>query len=146
MFILGHRTWRGESGKHYRFKITLSKKGLPDAPGLYVFVRRRFVVLEEPLYVGKAANLRGRLVGHEKWGRAFWYYGATERHVMVIGEERDRVRIEEDLIRALKPRMNDQMVPRSARDLPKNAALRKKWFDRNWMSLWLNGRRNAPSR
>jgi hypothetical protein len=147
MLFIGHRLWRGESGKLYRFKITLTKNGLPDGAGIYVFVRRRFVVFLEPLYVGKAASLRGRLLGHEKWGRAFWFYGATERHIMEIEEERDRVRIEEDLVRGLKPRMNDQMVPRSARDLPKDPTLRKTWYDRNWMSIWLGGgRRKAAAR
>jgi excinuclease UvrABC nuclease subunit len=71
MFLFGHRRWRGESGTRYRFKITLTENGLPqDSGGIYVFVRRRLGFILEPLYVGKAANLRGRLVGHEKWARA----------------------------------------------------------------------------
>lgn len=144
MLLFGRHTWRGESGAHYRFKVTLTKKGLPEDGGLYVMVRRRFVFLMEPLYVGKAASLRSRLLGHEKWGRAFWYYGATERHVLTVDEERERQIIEEDLIRGLKPRMNDMMIPRSARDMPTHGALRKKWMDRNWMKLWLGG--NGGSR
>ncbi|KAF0172959.1 MAG: GIY-YIG nuclease family protein [Hyphomonadaceae bacterium] len=139
MLLFGWHTWRGESGARYRFKVTLTKKGLPEDGGLYVMVRRRFVFLMEPLYVGKAASLRSRLLGHEKWGRAFWYYGATERHVLKIKEERERQIIEEDLIRGLKPRMNDMMIPRGAKDLPTHGALRKKWMDRNWMKLWLGG-------
>lgn len=144
MLLFGWHTWRGESGARYRFKVTLTKKGLPEDGGLYVMVRRRFVFLMEPLYVGKAASLRSRLLGHEKWGRAFWYYGATERHVLTVDEERERQIIEEDLIRGLKPRMNDMMIPRSARDMPTHGALRKKWMDRNWMKLWLGG--NGGSR
>lgn len=139
MIPFGWHVWRGESGARYRFKITLTKKGLPDTGGVYVFVRRRFVFFMEPLYVGKAAGLRSRLVGHEKWGRAYWYYGATERHVLHIPQERERQIVEEDLIRSLKPRMNDMMVPRGARDLPRSGALRKKWMDRNWMKIWLGG-------
>jgi hypothetical protein len=139
MLLFGGHVWRGESRARYRFKITLTKKGLPEPGGIYVFVRRRFVFLLEPLYVGKAHSLRGRLLGHEKWGRAFWYYGATERHVIEVNEERERQIIEEDLIRGLKPRMNDMMIPRSASDLPTHRELRKKWMDRNWMKLWLGG-------
>lgn len=114
MFLFGSHSWRGESGKRYNFRIVLTKKGLPDdgVGGIYVFVRRRWVFFLEPLYVGKAADLRSRLLGHEKWGRAYWYYGATERHVLgPIAEEADRRAVEEDLIRGLKPRMNDVEIP-----------------------------------
>jgi hypothetical protein len=77
--------------------------------------------LIEPLYVGKAADIRGRLLGHEKWPRALWYYGATERYVLYpIRDEIDRRRIEEDLIRSLKPRMNDVEIPQ-ANQAPKPA-------------------------
>jgi hypothetical protein len=143
MVLFGWKTWRGESGARYRFKVTLTKRGLPDKGGLYVFVRRRFVFFLEPLYVGKAHSLRSRLVGHEKWGRAYWYYGATERHVLLDPIERERQIIEEDLIRGLRPRMNDMLVPRSAADLPSHEVLRKKWMDRNWWSLWLKGNQRA---
>jgi hypothetical protein len=146
MLLFGWHVWRGESGARYRFKITLTKNGLPEPGGIYVFVRRRFVFLMEPLYVGKAHSLRGRLLGHEKWGRAYWFYGATERHVMKVDEERERQIIEEDLIRGLKPRMNDMMVPRGVNDLPSSRELRKKWMDRNWMRLWLGGGRRAAAR
>lgn len=114
MFLFGWRSWRGESGRTYRFKITLTKKGLPrnEEGGIYMFVRRRFVFFLEPLYVGKAVNTRQRLLGHEKWGRAYWYYGATERHFHgPILDEFERRRIEEDLIHALKPPMNDVEIP-----------------------------------
>ncbi len=131
MFLFRRHSWRGESGQRYRFKIALTKKGLPrdGIGGIYVFVRRRFVFLLEPLYVGKAHDLRSRLLGHEKWPRAFWYYGATERHVHYpIEGEMDRRRVEEDLIRGLTPRMNDQEIPDLARDdAPVNADLRTLW-------------------
>jgi hypothetical protein len=94
----------------------LTKKGLPQqgTGGIYVFVRRRFGFFLEPLYVGKAHDLRNRLMGHEKWPRAFWYYGATERYILhPIRDEVDRRRIEEDLIHGLKPRMNDVEIPKA---------------------------------
>lgn len=131
MFLFGAHSWRGESGKRYRFKCVLTKKGLPkdDRGGIYVFVRRRFIFWLEPLYVGKAANLRSRLLGHEKWGRAYWYYGATERQVLgPIKEEADRRRIEEDLIRGLRPRMNDVEIPDAeGKRAPSNEKLRTRW-------------------
>lgn len=116
MFLFGSHHWRGESGRRYRFRPVLTKEGLPKegVGGIYVFVRRRWVFFLEPLYVGKAHELRSRLLGHEKWPRAFWYYGATERHVHEgIVEEADRRAVEADLIRGLKPRMNDVEIPQA---------------------------------
>ncbi len=114
MFLFSAHSWRGESGRRFKFKCVLSKRGLPPegVGGIYVFVRRRWVFWLEALYVGKAHDLRSRLLGHEKWGRAYWYYGATERFVLgPIRDERDRRRVEEDLIRGLSPRMNDVEIP-----------------------------------
>ncbi|HRP10050.1 MAG TPA: hypothetical protein PLK37_03365 [Terricaulis sp.] len=133
MFFFGPHSWRGESGRRYRFKCVLTKKGLPPAGqgGIYVFVRRRWAFFMEPLYVGKAHDLRNRLLGHEKWGRAYWYYGATERYVLgPIRDEVDRRRIEEDLIRALKPRMNDVSIPQAnGAPRPKRTAAAARAFD-----------------
>jgi hypothetical protein len=127
MFFFGAHSWRGQSGRRYRFKCVLTKAGLPPAGsgGIYIFVRRRWAFFMEVLYVGKAHDLRSRLLGHEKWGRAFWYYGATERYVLgPIRDEVDRRRIEEDLIKGLKPRMNDLEIPqaRAARGRTAQAA------------------------
>lgn len=132
MFFFGAHSWRGESGRRYRFKCVLTKQGLPPqgVGGIYVFVRRRFAFLMEPLYVGKAHDLRSRLNGHEKWPRAFWYYGATERYVLgPIRDEVDRRRIEEDLIRGLKPRMNDMEIPQAKAAKPKRRAAAARAFD-----------------
>jgi len=125
MFFFGAHSWRGESGQRYRFRCVLTKNGLPPegVGGIYVFVRRRWAFFLETLYVGKAHDLRSRLLGHEKWGRAYWYYGATERYVMgPIHDEMDRRRIEEDLIRGLKPRMNDMEIPSAVASRPKRRA------------------------
>ena len=125
MWILfGWHTWWGESGRPYRFKITLTPKGLPNDGGIYVFVQRRFVFFLFPLYIGKAANFKSRLIGHERWWEAWWKRGATERHVLVLKKESDRARVEEDLIRRYQPRMNNILVPRGSNDAPNNKRLR----------------------
>ncbi len=132
MFFFGAHSWRGESGRRYRFRCVLTKKGLPEqgVGGIYVFVRRRWAFYLEPLYVGKAHDLRNRLMGHEKWPRAFWYYGATERYVLgPIRDEVDRRRIEEDLIRGLKPRMNDMEIPQAKAAKTKRRAAAARAFD-----------------
>jgi hypothetical protein len=119
MFFFGGRNWRGESGRRYKFKCVLTNAGLPPpgVGGVYLFVRRRFAFFLEVLYVGKAHELRSRLMGHEKWPRAFWYYGATERYVHgPIAEEAERRLVEEDLIHGLRPRMNDVEIPNPEHD------------------------------
>ncbi len=132
MFFFGAHSWRGASGRRYRFKCVLTKAGLPPGGvgGIYVFVRRRFGFWLEPLYVGKATDLRSRLMGHVKWSRADWYYGATERYVLgPIRDEVDRRRIEEDLIKGLKPRMNDMEIPQARAARPRRTAAATRLFD-----------------
>ena len=135
IFLFGWHTWWGESGRPYRFKITLTKKGLPDEGGIYVFVQRRFVFFLFPLYIGKATNFRNRLIGHERWWEAWWKRGATERHVMVVKKPGDRARVEEDLIRNYQPRMNDILIPRGADDAPNNKRLRRWWKFKRFFRL-----------
>ena len=139
-WLLGKHFWRGESGRRYGFSSAWTKNGIPnDKGGIYIFVKMRLGFFPKALYVGKAANLRGRLVGHEKWGTAWWILGATERHVMPVGSEEERRMIEEDLIRGLKPKMNDVQMPRSADDAPNSEELRRWWqFKRNIVA-WFQG-------
>jgi hypothetical protein len=133
MFFFGAHSWRGESGRRYRFRCVLTKQGLPPngTGGIYIFVRRRWAFFLEVLYVGKAHDLRSRLLGHEKWGRAYWYYGATERYVLgPIRDEVDRRRIEEDLIRGQKPRMNDMEIPEAKGAKPRRTARAARLLDK----------------
>jgi hypothetical protein len=131
--LFGWHTWRGESGRTYRFKIALTRRGLPPRGGVYIFVQRRFVFFLFPLYIGKAANFRSRLIGHERWGEAWWKRGATERHVLVIRNAGDSARIEEDLIRRYRPRMNNVHIPRARDDAPNDRRLRRAW---QWRRFW----------
>ncbi|MEO0981915.1 MAG: GIY-YIG nuclease family protein [Pseudomonadota bacterium] len=141
MMPFGWHVWRGESRRRYRFNITLTHRGLPEASGIYVFVRRRFFFFLTPLYVGKAANLRGRLVGHERWSEAWWRRGATERHILRLASETQRRRIEEDLVRGLKPVMNDVHVPRDAKDAPNDDKLSRHWKSKR--SYWAEAKKAA---
>lgn len=133
MFFFGKHTWRGESGQRYKLKCVLDKNGMPPAGvgGIYVFVRRHWAFFLQPLYVGKAHDIRNRLLGHEKWGRAYWYYGATERYILhPVPEEIDRQRIEEDLIKGLMPPMNDaEMGSADPKQNARRDAMLKRWFE-----------------
>ncbi|MEO1474818.1 MAG: GIY-YIG nuclease family protein [Pseudomonadota bacterium] len=126
MIFRRHR-WHGETGKPYRFRITMTDNGLPDGGGLYVFVRRRFLFWLTPLYVGKAANFKNRLIGHERWLEAWHKRGATERHILRCDDRQKQARYEEDLIRGLQPVMNDIHIPRGQKDAPNDKRLRRRW-------------------
>ncbi len=132
MFFFGSHHWKGESGERYKFRARLTSKSIPEAAGIYIFVRRRWAFILVPLYIGKAASLRGRLFGHERWWEAWWKRGATEVHTLSVKSGDERARIEEDLIRNYTPRMNDMLVPRGRNDQPSNRRLRKLWRWRRW--------------
>ena len=127
MFLFRRHRWRGESRASYRFRILLTDKAIANQGGIYIFVRRRYIFWLEPLYVGKAANLKSRLKGHERWPEAYWRGHATEKHVLIEGSEDKRRKIEEDLIRALSPIMNRMLKPNSSEDAPNNPDLAKRW-------------------
>ena len=146
MLLFGWHHWRGESGRRYRFKITLTRHGIPDYGGIYVFVRRQFVFFLTPVYVGKATNFKERLFGHEKFARAVFDHGVTERHVMQVATEHDRASIEEDLIRGLKPRMNDMMMPTGENVKPVHAPVGFGWSIRNWLKLHVRKERDEERR
>lgn len=128
MIPYGWHVWRGESNQRYRFKITRSESELPTAPGIYVMVRRTAFFWLKPVYIGKAASLATRLGDHEKWYKGLYKYNATERHYMTIQKEDERQRVEEDLVRRYKPVMNDMLVPRSGKDAPNHAKLKRGWM------------------
>ncbi len=127
MIPYGWHVWRGESSARYRFKITKTLKALPDAGGIYVMVRRTCFFWLKPVYIGKASNLLGRSTDHERWPEAR-RMGASERHYMCIRSESERQRVEEDLIRKYKPKLNTMLKPRKASDAPNHEKLRSGWM------------------
>ena len=66
---------------------------------------------------------------------------------MRISTETERRMIEEDLIRGLKPRMNDVQMPRCEDDMPNTPELRRSWQFRRAIGNWfgsLIGRKSKP--
>lgn len=127
MIPYGWHVWRGETSARYRFKIVKKKESLPDAGGIYVMVRRTLFFFLSPVYIGKASNLQGRHRDHERWPEAR-KKGASERHYMCVRSESERQRIEEDLIRHYKPKLNGMLVPRGSEDAPNHKKLRNGWM------------------
>ncbi|MEM7329901.1 MAG: GIY-YIG nuclease family protein [Pseudomonadota bacterium] len=127
MIPYGWHVWRGETNRRYRFKITKSVEALPDAGGIYVMVRRTFFFWLKPIYIGKASNLLNRHSEHERWPEAR-KKGASERHYLCVRSESKRRRIEEDMIRKYKPKLNNMLKPRSSEDAPNHEGLRNGWM------------------
>lgn len=118
--------WRGESNELYRFFVRQRVEDLPERSGIYVFARRRFIFFIKALYIGKATNLYDRVDGHERW-RDAKKKGANEIHFRhAHASKLDR--IEEDLIRHLKPKLNNIHKPRSDCDAPNHEQLRGNWM------------------
>lgn len=127
MIPYGWHVWRGETSRRYRFKITKTIEALPDAGGIYVMVRRTAFFFLKPVYIGKASNLQSRLDGHERWEEAR-KKGASERHYLCIRSEDKRQKIEEDLIRKYRPKLNNMLKPRDSEDAPNHEDLRSGWM------------------
>ncbi|MEP1143143.1 MAG: GIY-YIG nuclease family protein [Henriciella sp.] len=127
MIPYGWHVWRGETNRRYRFKITKSLEALPDAGGIYVMVRRTAFFFLKPIYIGKASNLQNRHSDHERWPEAR-KKGASERHYLCIRSESKRRKVEEDLIRYYKPKLNNMLKPSSAEDAPNHEDLKQGWM------------------
>jgi len=91
-------------------------------------VKRTCFFFLKPVYIGKASNIQRRHSPHERWEEAV-KKGASERHYLCISSEGKRARIEEDLIRKYKPKLNRMLKPSSSEDAPNDERLA-----RNWMS------------
>lgn len=120
-------TWSGETREDWRFKITKKDREIPDAGGIYIMVKRSWLIFLKPVYIGKASNLQSRLIGHERWIEAR-KHGATERHYLCVRSESKRQRIEEDLIRKHRPKLNRIHMPADDCDAPNHKDLKRRWM------------------
>jgi len=133
MLFSGRRSWQGESGETWRFSLARQDTDIPDAGGIYIMARRVWLFRKVPVYIGKASNLRSRLIGHERWDEAH-KTGARLRYYLRVRSENKRQRIEEDLIREYLPVLNEIHKPKHDCDAPNHKALRRRWMcaDEYW--------------
>ena len=104
----------GESGNSYSFALLPLSGGLPPIPGVYVACRPVRNALSParwfPLYVGEAGDIAARVreADHDGMREAI-DRGATHLGVAVVdGPRSDRLALETDLRRGLKPVCNLQ--------------------------------------
>ncbi len=81
--------------------------------GVYIFTGFNLLTYgwRLPSYIGESGNLRERMSGHEKWRQAV-ALGATHVHVMVVEQAFQRIMVEQELIQAYNPPLNDTLPPR----------------------------------
>ncbi|WP_155716920.1 hypothetical protein [Burkholderia stagnalis] len=80
-----------------------------DVAGIYIFAtwsqqHSQWIAL----YIGQASSLKDRLSNHERWDEAL-RLGATHVHVLVVPTQASRNSIEQSLIQACQPRLNQQL-------------------------------------
>lgn len=100
----------GQSTKPYDFKIYATDTEFKETwGGIYAFTNRTKnndgVFNHTVIYVGKAVKFNQRFDNHEKWD-LIKNAGANCLCIYKVDEESDMLKIEEDLIKGLKPQLN----------------------------------------
>lgn len=93
-------TWSGHT-----FTVCDKTANWNDVPGIYIFTTTANGFWK-PLYIGQADSLSSRLPNHERWEEAL-RLGATRVHALVVNTPADRDAIEQGLIKAFQPPLND---------------------------------------
>jgi DNA polymerase III subunit epsilon len=93
------------------FLDTRTIKGLPEAPGVYLF----FGEDNEPLYVGKSRNIKTRVLSHFSGGPASSKEAMMGRHIVRVearetAGELSALLLESSLIKSMSPRYNRMLV------------------------------------
>lgn len=111
-------SWQGNSGRWYEFDVARAKRVWEPTAGIYVFVKPGDLPTLEaggpvPLYIAGTSSFIDALSRNDMWGAA-QQLGAAEIHLMAVPDERERARIEADLLGAHMPILNRQTLRRVA--------------------------------
>lgn len=98
----------------YHFHVCDYYGDWKEVGGVYIFTGFNLLTYgwQHPSYIGESGNFRKRMADHEKWNRAV-ALGATHVHAMVVEQESQRIAIEQELIQAYDPPLNDKLRLRS---------------------------------
>jgi predicted GIY-YIG superfamily endonuclease len=99
--------WAGASGEQYRYWVYPINTSFKDQPGNYIYAMINARTGRwQAVYVGQTSSLGQRLATHEK-EQAAMRHGATHIHAHLSGDEQARRAEETDLIRSLRPSVNE---------------------------------------
>lgn len=103
-------TLTGASGTKYVFVVYSADTEFRPAAAVYDFTKRSTkdgTATHQSLYVGQTDSLQDRIPNHEKWP-CVRKHGCNCICVHLESNEKRRLAIEADLIKALRPPCNDQ--------------------------------------
>jgi predicted GIY-YIG superfamily endonuclease len=108
--------WRGASGTIYALNVHGLSQSFRDVPAIYIIAKYWGPGVWTALYVGQTDSLSRRIAEHRDGRdgklRSAINLGATGIHAMVASpSESERLRVELDLIRGLKPALNEIGLP-----------------------------------
>jgi len=100
--------WNGQSGRLYEFHVfPIDHNSWPKVGGIYIFAAPAGLLIPyAAIYVGQTVNFADRLGSHEKLSLA-QSMRANTIHAMIVNDSGLRNMIEEELIRSLKPPLNN---------------------------------------
>ncbi|WP_425092022.1 hypothetical protein [Tropicimonas sp. S265A] len=106
-------TWYGESGRAYTFKCYPDGQQFNPVSAVYILCSKQSPGVMQALYVGEAQSLQQRLntgvSSHKGYARAR-DLGMTHIGVRVAASEQERLSVENDLRRGMRPPANLQGV------------------------------------
>ncbi len=105
MYRVNTTTLRGSSGLTYEFEVHNMDTLFRPIGAVYGFAKTPHI---PPLYVGMTGDLSVRFNNHHKLPHAL-RAGANSILVHPITSERDRIRIEEDIVSYYKPHLNETL-------------------------------------
>jgi excinuclease UvrABC nuclease subunit len=79
-----------------------------DFGGVYIFAGANYLNQWTAYYIGQTNSFQTRLPSHDRWEEAR-RLGATHVHALVVPQEATRLQIEQDLIQAFQPKLNQQL-------------------------------------
>lgn len=103
-------TWQGASGTWYEFDVARTKRAWEPVGGIYMFVKPGDMPTMEAggpicLFLGSTNSLADALARHDQWNPA-QTLGAAEIHLLVCTDAYQRVKIEQDILKAQRPILN----------------------------------------
>jgi len=98
--------WKGVDGTLYEFSEHPYTSDWAEVAGIFIFAARFAGGNWNPLYICAAENLRERIRNDEKWPWAV-RLGATDVLACAVGEPERRARVVAEMIKRLKPPLND---------------------------------------
>lgn len=103
-------SWQGKSGAWYEFDVARTKRAWDPVGGIYMFVKPGDYPTMEAggpiaLFVAHCTSFADALARHDVWAAAQGL-GAAEIHLLAVADPVQRVKIEQDIIKAQGPILN----------------------------------------